>query len=136
MKRSNPDKYKKLIRKIINIDIEAVVNSSILVLIVASPLLSGLEDLKYNLFTSSAKLPASSLLVKSISAFVVSNEMPYESKVSVPYTSLIYAFVIILTLLSARTRLIQVSNFALTVWSFLVKCPSPNPNAVHVLPSF
>ena len=28
MKRSNPDKYKKLIRKIINIDIEAVVNSS------------------------------------------------------------------------------------------------------------
>ena len=28
MKRSNPDKYKKLIREIINIDIEAVVNSS------------------------------------------------------------------------------------------------------------
>ena len=28
MKRSNPDKYKKLIRKIINIDIEAVVNNS------------------------------------------------------------------------------------------------------------
>tara|TARA_B100000941_G_scaffold236013_1_gene178933 strand:- start:84 stop:545 length:462 start_codon:yes stop_codon:yes gene_type:complete len=28
MKRSNPDKYKKLIREIINIDIEAVVNNS------------------------------------------------------------------------------------------------------------
>ncbi len=28
MKRSDPDKYKKLIRKIINIDIEAVVNNS------------------------------------------------------------------------------------------------------------
>ena len=30
MKRSNPDKYKKLIRKIINIDIDAVVNLSLI----------------------------------------------------------------------------------------------------------
>lgn len=57
----------------------AVVNSSIFVLTVVSPRVSGLVELKYNLFTISAKCPASSLLLKSISPLVVSistNQLP------------------------------------------------------------